>query len=439
MKLFIIQPSHHRSKSNPALHKTRKRTLVALTLPYLAGLTPKEWDVTLVDEQLEDIDFEAAVDLVAITTWTINSFRAYEIADRFRERGVPVIMGGPHTSFYSEEAAEHCDAVGIGEGETIWPKMLEDAGRGRLQKTYRTEGFHPLSRLPFPRYDLLNLRKYGIIKTFSVQSSRGCPFRCEFCSERFYLGHKYRYRPVEDVVEEIKRNKAKNILFADSNFAGKIAHTVELMEALIPLKIRWSTLWSAYLCKNREFVDLAKKSGLLHVNLGIESIDRSTLAGMNKKVNRVKEYQEIFRTLRSRGISYSVNLIFGWDTETRDVFGSILAFLMEHRVPVAYFNILTPHRGTPLYDTMKAEQRILDDHHMGRWPGLHCYIKPSYCSAEELEEYVRNIYKDFYRVPSMIKRLPLPLTKANIASWVVNLSQRKVSRAGADMENFDDY
>jgi len=439
MKLFIIQPSHHRSKSNPALHKTRKRTLVALTLPYLAGLTPKEWGVTLVDEQLEDIDFEAAVDLVAITTWTINSFRAYEIADRFRERGVPVIMGGPHTSFYSEEAAEHCDAVGIGEGETIWPKMLEDAGRGRLQKTYRAEGFDPLSRLPFPRYDLLNLRKYGIIKTFSVQSSRGCPFRCEFCSERFYLGHKYRYRPVEDVVEEIKRNKAKNILFADSNFAGKIAHTVELMEALIPLKIRWSTLWSAYLCKNREFVDLAKKSGLLHVNLGIESIDRSTLAGMNKKVNRVKEYREIFRTLRSRGISYSVNLIFGWDTETRDVFGSILAFLMEHRVPVAYFNILTPHRGTPLYDTMKAEQRILDDHHMGRWPGLHCYIKPTYCSAEELEEYVRNICKYFYRVPSMIKRLPLPLTKANIASWVVNLSQRKVSRAGADMENFDDY
>jgi radical SAM superfamily enzyme YgiQ (UPF0313 family) len=439
MKLFIIQPSHYRSKSSPALHKTRKRTLVGLTLPYLAALTPKEWDVTLIDEQLADIDFEAPVDLVAITTWTINSFRAYEIADRFRQRGVQVIMGGPHTSFYSGEAAEHCDAVGVGEGEIIWPKMLEDARRGRLQKIYRAESFHPLSRLPFPRYDLLNLRKYGLIKTFSVQSSRGCPFRCEFCSERFYLGQKYRYRPVEDVVEEIRRNKAKNILFADSNFAGKIAHTVKLMEALIPLKVRWSTLWSAYLCKNREFVDLAKKSGLLHVNLGIESIDRSTLAGMNKRVNRVNEYKEIFQTLRSRGISYSVNLIFGWDTETKEVFGSTLAFLMEHKVPVAYFNILTPHRGTPLYDTMKAENRILDDHHMGRWPGLHCYIKPAYCTAEEMEDYVRSMYKDFYRFPSMVRRLPPPVTKANIASWVVNVSQRKVARAGAAMENFDDY
>jgi radical SAM superfamily enzyme YgiQ (UPF0313 family) len=439
MNLFIIQPSHYRGRSSSVLHKSRRRTLVALTLPYLAALTPKEWDVTLIDEQLSDIDFDVPVDLVAITTWTINSFRAYEIADRFRRRGVQVMMGGPHTSFYSEEAAQHCNAVGIGEGETIWPKMLEDAVHGRLEKIYRAESFHPLSHLPFPRYDLLNLRKYGLIKTFSVQSSRGCPFRCEFCSERFYLGHKYRYRPVEDVVEEIKVSKAKNILFADSNFAGKTAHTMELMEALIPLKIRWSTLWSAYLCKNREFVDLAKRSGLLHVNLGIESIDGSTLAGMNKRVNKVREYKEIFQTLRTRGISYSVNLIFGWDTETKGVFRSTLDFLMEHKVPVAYFNILTPHRGTPLYETMRAEKRILDDHHMGRWPGIHCYIKPAYCTAEELEEYVRDMYKDFYSIPSMVKRLPLPVTKANIASWVVNRSQRKVSRAGAAMENFDDY
>jgi radical SAM superfamily enzyme YgiQ (UPF0313 family) len=439
MKLFIIQPTHYQGVGSSVLHKTKRRTLVSLTLPYLAALTPGEWDVTLIDEQLTDIEFQASVDLVAITTWTINSFRAYEIADRFRQRGVRVIMGGPHTSFYSDEAAEHCDAVGIGEGDLLWPKMLEDAATGRLQKIYRPESFHPLGHLPFPRYDLLNLRRYGLIKTFSVQSSRGCPFRCEFCSERFYLGHKYRYRPVEDVVEEIKHSKAKNILFADSNFAGKFAHTMELMEALIPLKIRWSTLWSAYLCKNRKFLDLAKRSGLLHVNLGIESIDRSTLAGMNKQVNKVKEYAEIFESLRRRGISYSVNLIFGWDTETRKVFKSTLDFLMEHKVPVAYFNILTPHRGTPLYDTMKAEKRILDDYQMGRWPGLHCYIRPAYCTAEELEEYVRKMYKDFYGYSSMIKRLPLPITKANIASWVVNRSQRKVSRSGDGMENFDDY
>lgn len=439
MKLLIIQPSHYRSKSNLTLHKARKRTLVGLTLPYLAALTPREWEVTLIDEQLMDIDFKAPVDVVAITAWTINSFRAYEIADRFRERGVPVILGGPHAYFYSDEAAEHCDAVGIGEGEKIWGLMLEEAVRGRLKKVYRADHLPDLKNLPLPRYDLLNLQKYGLIKTFSVQSSRGCPFTCEFCSERFYLGHSYRYRPVEEVIDEIKRSKAKNILFADSNFAGKISHTVELMEALLPLKVRWSALWSAYLCNNETFMDLAKRSGLLHLNIGIESIDQDTLSGLNKRINRVKEYKNILHNLRKRGISYSLNFIFGWDTEKEDVFASTLAFLKEEKVPVAYFNILAPHKGTPLYERMKAENRIIAIDDIGRWPGIHCYIRPAYCSAEKLERHVKEMYSEFYSYASIFSRLPWPITKANIASWVVNLSERKVSRAGAAIEDFDAY
>lgn len=439
MRLLIIQPSHYRTRTGSQVHKTRKRTVVGLTLPYLAALTPRGWDITVVDEQLTEIDFGAAVDLVAITTWTINSLRAYEIADRYREMGIPVIMGGPHTYFYPEEAAQHCDGVGIGEGETIWPKMIEDAAAGRLKKIYRADGPHNLKGLPSPRHDLLNPGRYGIIKTHAVQSSRGCPFRCEFCSERFYLGHQYRYRPVEEVIEEIKRTGSRNIFFADSNFAGKTAHTMELMEAFIALKVRWSTLWPAYLCKNREFMDLAKRSGLLHVNIGLESIDRPTLAAMNKKVNKATEYREIFNQLRRRGISYSVNFIFGWDTETPSVFPSTLAFLKRHRVPAAYFNILTPHRGTPFYDRMKAEGRILDEYHIGRWPGIICYIKPAYCSAPELEEHVRAMYRGFYTLPSMLARLPLPVTMGNMASWAVNLSQRKVFRPGRVMENFDEY
>jgi len=438
-RLFIIQPSHYRSRSNPAIHKSRKRYLFPLTLPYLAAITPSEWDVKLIDEQLSDIDFQAPVDLVAITTWTINSFRAYEIADRFRERRVPVIMGGPHTYFYSEEAAEHCDAVGIGEGEGIWPAMLADAATGRLKRAYRTDTLPTLQGLPLPRYDLLDLGKYSFFKSFSVQSSRGCPFKCEFCSERFYLGEHYRYRPVPEVIEEIKASKARNLLFADSNFAGKVDHTMELMEALIPLKVRWSSLWSAYLCTNQKFMDLAQKSGLLHVNIGIESIDPDTLDEMNKKVNKVQQYKEILANLRKRGISYSLNFIFGWDTEKTEVFRSTLAFLEQNKVPVAYFNILTPHKGTPLYDRMKAENRIIDIHHIGRWPGIFCHIRPKNYSPEELEEKVKKMYLDFYGYSSMLARLPLSFTKANIASWMMNWSQRKVSRVSEEMENFDNY
>ncbi len=438
MKLHIIQPTHYRSPSNRSLHKTKNRSVVALTLPYLAALAPKEWEVTLIDEQLTDVDFDAPVDVVAITTWTMNSLRAYEIADRFRERGVPVLIGGPHTFFHDEEAAEHCDAVGAGEGEVIFPQMLQDAAAGRLKRFYRSESFHSLENLPLPRYDKVDLSRYGLFKTYSVQSSRGCPFKCEFCSERFYLGHLYRYRPTHEVIEEIRHTKSKSLLFADSNFAGNVPHAMELMEALIPLRLRWSALWSVHLCRNKRFMDLAKRSGLLHVNIGMESIDSNTLISMNKRANRVEEYKEILDGLRKRGISYSLNFIFGWDTESEDVFNSTLAFLKEHKVPAAYFNILTPDKGTVLYDRMKEEGRILDIDAMGRWPGDKCYIKPRNFSAETLEREVRRLYEKFYSLPSMLARLPLPLTMANIASWVINFSQRGVLRADS-MESFDTY
>lgn len=438
MRLHIIQPTHYISPSNRSLHRTKKRSVVNLTLPYLAALIPKEWDVTLVDEQLNEVDFSAPVDMVAITTWTMNSIRAYEIADRFRERGVTVLMGGPHTFFHEEEAAEHCDAVGSGEGEDIWPMMLEDAAAGRLRRFYRADGPNNLERLSFPRYELINMQQYGRFKTFSVQTSRGCPFKCEFCSERLYLGHTYRYRPTGDVIEEIKFTGAKDILFADSNFAGNIAHTMELMEALIPLRVRWSALWSAHLCKNDRFMDLAKKSGLLHVNIGMESIDPKTLISMNKKVNKVGEYRQILDGLRRRGISYSLNFIFGWDTETEDVFETTHRFLKDQKVPAAYFNILTPDKGTRLYDSMKEEGRITDLDNMGRWPGDKCFIKPKNFTPETLEKRVRELNRKFYSYPSMLARLPFPVTMANIASWIVNFSQRKVLREDS-MESFDGY
>ena len=442
MRLLIIQPTHYYSPSDMRLHKTKSRALMPLTLPYLASLTPKEWKVKLLDEQLEDIDFNEPVDAVAITTWTINSIRAYEIADRFREKGIPVMMGGPHIYFHAEEALKHCDAVCIGEGEYVWKKMLDDCAAGRLKPIYKADKFHDMKGLPFPKYELVRHKsRYGFIKTYSVQTSRGCPFRCEFCSERYYLGTSYRYRPVEEVVEEIKRIKrigARYIFFADSNFAGKVSHTMELIEALIPLKIRWSTLWSVNLCKNDKLMDLAKRSGLLHVNIGIESIDRETLKAMNKKQNKASEYREILLNLRKRGISYSLNFIFGWDTETPDIFDSTLEFLMENKVPVAYFNILTPHKGTPLYERMKKEGRIININDIGRWPGIKCYIKPTYCTPKELEDRIKYMYKKFYSISSIFKRLPLPITQANIASWIINISQRRIAFSDT-AENFDAF
>jgi len=440
-KILIIQPSHYVSKNDRTVFKSRMRALVPLTLPYLAALTPKHWDVTLVDEQLQDIDFNTKPDLVAITSWTVHSIRGYDVARKFRDQGIPVIMGGPHVWFHPEEASKHCDAIGIGEGEPIWSKMLEDAAAGNLQKVYQAPQMKSISDLPLPRWDMLDLRKYGPFKTFSLMSSRGCPMQCEFCSERLYLGGGFRVRPVEDVIADIKHTGSKNVFFGDSDFGGKRAHAMKLMEAMIPLKLRWSALWTSFLCYDDEYMDLAQRSGLLHVNMGLESIDRDTLKGMNKNFNKVDRYSEMLGNLRRRGISYSLNFIFGWDTEQQGVFEHTLEFLHKEKVPVAYFNILCPEKGTMFFEKMKADDRILRLEDIGRFPGEFCHIKPKNFSAEEIEKNVQDMYLKFYSWKSMLKRLPPPVTQSNIASWVVNISQRKLAQRsqGENNNNFDAF
>jgi radical SAM superfamily enzyme YgiQ (UPF0313 family) len=438
-RLLIIQPSYYRSKAERAIFKARRRSVVPLTLPYLAALTPPGWEVTLLDEQLEPVRFDEHIDLVAISVSTLTSYRAYDIADEFRRRKVPVILGGPHTFFHAEEAAEHCDGVGIGEAEGIWTRMLKDAIGGKLSQRYEAELLPDLTGLPLPRYDLLDLRRYRPFQTFAVVSSRGCPFRCEFCSERFLLGENYRCRPVAEVIEEIKHCRSRSIFFGDSNFVGKRNHAMELMEAMVPLRLRWSALWPSYLCNDGPFLDLAQRSGLLHVNIGVESINADTLAGMNKQFNKAQKYGEMLANLRRRGISFSLNFIFGWDGETRNSLEATLKFLHDHKAPVAYFNILTPVKGTPFYDRMHKEGRILNSEDIDRWPGQNCHIRPPYGTPESLEKDIQGMYRAFYSLPSMISRLPMPLTQSNIASWVINFSQRRMARAELSQNNFDDY
>jgi len=438
-KLIIIQPSNYLSKRDRTVLKVRRRRVVPLTLPYLAALTPEGWDITLVDEQLHPVPFDGRFDVAAVSCSTLASFRAYDVADEFRRRGVPVLLGGPHTFFHSEEAGEHCDAVGIGEAEPIWATMLEDALDGRLTRLYRAEQLADLAGLPPPRYDLLDLRRYRPFETFTIVSSRGCPFQCEFCSERFLLGDSYRCRPVPEVIEEIKRCPSRNIFFGDSNFGGKRSHAMELMEAMVPLRLRWSALWPSYLCNDNDFMDLDQRSGLLHLNIGLESISPETLAGMNKTFNKTHQYADMLANLRRRGISYSLNFIFGWDGEVQGVFDATLKFLYEHKVPVAYFNILTPIKGTPFYERMRSQGRILDEKEVGRWPGQICHLRPPYGTPASFENHVRNLYRDFYSLPSMVSRLPMPLTQSNIASWVINFSQRRMARGDLALNNFDGY
>ena len=439
-KLLIIQAATYRSRHDQRPLRIRKRKLVGAVMPYLAALAPPEWDVSLVDDAIEEVDYDARVDVVAITARMVTSLRAYEIADRFRERNVAVLMGGPHATFYGAEVAEHADAVCIGEGEGIFPEMLADAAAGRLRRFYRRSEVASLAGLPTPRWELLNPKHYHFYSPVVIQQSRGCPYTCDFCAERRLNGdYGYRDRPVEEVVEEIRKSGHRHIFFAASQFVGHPARTKELLEALIPLRVRWSALFSPRFGLDDEFLDLAKRSGLLHVNMGIESISQDTLNTMHKQFNKSGSYVDMIRNLNRRNISYSFNFVFGADTDDPTVFPATLDFLRRHQVPAAYFNVLVPLRGTPLYDQMKADGRIVDEPNMERWPGVVCHFRPARMSGDELVAEVRKLQRAFYSVRSMTQRLRIPRTQADLASWNVNWTQRKVARNGDTMNEFSEF
>jgi radical SAM superfamily enzyme YgiQ (UPF0313 family) len=437
---MIVQPTPYQSRERRVPYRIRKRMLVGAVMPYLAALAPREWDVTLIDDAIEEPDYDAPVDVVALTVRTVTSFRAYEIAEKFRQRNVPVLMGGPHATFHADEMAEHADAVCVGEGEDLFPRMLEDAAAGRLKQRYQRDEMASMVGLPTPRWDLVDHKHYNFYKPFVIQHSRGCPYSCQFCAEiRLNGDYGFRARPVEELVEEIKRCGSRHLFFAASQFAGHKVRTMELMEALIPLKVRWSALFSAHFCHDPKFVELAKRSGLLHVNMGIESISQDTLKSMNKGFNKSGNYAEVVRILREKNVSYSFNFVLGADTDDRSVFRTTLQFLHDHRVDAAYFNVLVPLRGSPLYDSMKEEGRIIDEPNMDRWPGVHCHFHPRNFTPDELVSEVRQMQREFYSWRSMARRLRVPRTFGHLASWNVNLTQRKVATHSDSMNEFIDY
>lgn len=439
-KLLIIQATPYHSRENRVPYRIRKRKVIGAVAPYLAALAPPGWEVTFTDDAIEEPDYQAEVDVVVLTVRTVTSLRAYEIAGKFRGRGRKILMGGPHATFHGEEMAAHADAVCIGEGEGVFATMLEDAAAGRLQKFYRRESPADLAGMPPPRWDILKPENYAFYSPFVIQYSRGCPYTCDFCAERRLNGDfGYRYRPVEEVVDEVRRCGKQHIFFAASQFVGNKARTMALLEALVPLKIRWSALFSAHFFLDPKFTTLARRSGLLHVNMGIESISQDTLKSMNKSFNKSQEYGRIAQILRRNDISFSFNFVFGSDDDDVDVFPKTLAFLDEHKVHAAYFNVMVPLRGTPLYDRMKGDGRIIDEDNMDRWPGVFCHFQPLKFPPERLVNEVKAIQRKFYSLGSIMRRLPIPRSESHLASWSVNLSQRKVAANSDSMNEFEDF
>ncbi len=297
----------------------RKNSLVSpLTPPYLAALFPSDVNITICNEQVQEVNYDIDVDLVAITFLIANAPHAYEIADRFRKRGTPVIMGGFHASLLPEEVLKHADAVVIGEAEDVFPEIIEDLKHGALKQSYKATKLHSLKGLPLPRYDLV---EKDFFLNHPIQATRGCPFRCSFCSV-MSLYPSLRVRPIEDVIRDITcfegRNFIQNkmLMFMDNNLIANKRYAKELFGKMIPLKKWWFSQVSIDMANDKELMRCAANSGCLSVFIGIESFSQESLNNVGKPQNKISEYKKAINTFHEYGIYVIAGLIIGFDEDT---------------------------------------------------------------------------------------------------------------------------
>jgi radical SAM superfamily enzyme YgiQ (UPF0313 family) len=389
-----------------------------LALPLLAALSPPDVKISFTDDLLTPIDLEKGlkeVDLVGITVLTKTALRAYRIADAYRKKGVPVVLGGIHPTALPEEAKEHADAVVIGEAEEIWSHLIEDSKAGDLKPFYHQKGFIDPIKIPRPRREILPRRGYFPLDV--VQVTRGCPFHCEFCSVRKFFGDTYRFRPIPDIVEEVRSLPHRLVMFNDDNIIGNPSFSKELLNALVPLKKKWFGQASLSGLKEVENVEWLSKSGCIGLLIGFESLSKSNLIQSHKYQNDPSEYREIIDTLHRFGITIWGSFIFGFDEDDPSVFEETVNFAIQTKLFSVVFAILTPYPETAFYQRVKREGRLIQDQWwlLERPEESAPHFAPKKMSGEALRRGWKNAWKEFYSFPSILKRFQwdYPSTLAN--------------------------
>ena len=412
MDITIILPTIR--DEYEVLIKKKRATVPNLTIFYLAAFVPQGHNVTVVEEVVEDIDFDVPTDLVALSVLTLNSNRAYEIAYEYRKRGVTVVMGGIHPSLLPDEAAEHADSVVIGEAEDTWPRLIDDFQHGAMRHTYREVKRESLANLPHPRYSLIKSNKYlrnlrSRSPIIPIQTSRGCPFNCDFCSVTRFWGREVRYRPIEDVVQEISASHGKTFFFTDDNFLSNPERTMKICKAIKPLKIKWVCQLDTNAYKHKEIIKAMADGGCFIAFLGFESLNPSRLRSMNKGFNKPENYSELFRVFSRYGIAIYASFIFGADGDSPETVLSTVNFLVANKAKSAAFFPLAPYPGTELYRRMNETGRLPSEKWWLSNDSERIKYGPNEKSGIEL---TRMAYKSFFSYPSIIKRFFPP--KKNI-------------------------
>jgi radical SAM superfamily enzyme YgiQ (UPF0313 family) len=399
-----------------------------LSLATVAALFPKGTRIEIINDSIEDIDYNGKVDLVGITSITSTAPRAYEIADKFREKGIPVIMGGMHPSALPEEAIKHADSIVIGEAEEQIKPLVEDFKNGKLKKFYRCQKRPELKHIPLPRRDLYEKKNPYYKEMHMIQTTRGCPFNCDFCTVTHFFGQTYRTRAVEDIVREIKTVSRRTLIFfVDDNIAGNPKYAKKLFKALIPLNIKWFGQASLVLAKNRELLKLAARSGCTSLFMGIESVSPSSLKEVGKSMNKVEDYKESIKIIHDHGIGIVGAFIFGFDSDDKRVFEETVSFLDRNQIELPSLAILTPLPGTRLYDRMEEQGRIIS-RDWSKYTVGEVVFQPKQLTPEELQEGYYWSRKQLSSLSSIAKRT-FHLRKSSLLYIPVNFIMRKASRA----------
>lgn len=404
MRIKLIAP-HERTEDLASSADTFKIRKVGL--PLLAALTPPGHDVTLVDEAFAPDDVDGSVDLVGISVMTELARRAYRIAETYRRRGVRVVMGGIHPTVLPSEVLKHADAVVVGEAEEAWPRLVADAASGRMQPIYRAGRGAALRGMPRPRRELYPSpedKGHTPLAT-GVETARGCPYDCEFCSVGSVLGRGYRVRPVREVIAEIESLDSRNLFFVDDALGLDRRQAKKLFAEMIPLRCKWVGQGTVSLAEDLNLLRLMKLSGCLGMLVGFESAQAGPRGAM-KKIDRLTiDFREAVRRFHDHGIAILGAFVFGFDHEDRDVFDRTLDFVMESRVDFVQLRILLPFPGTRLHGRLLAEGRLVEPEWWlrGAPPDTLLY-RPRGMTVEQFLDGFERLNRQVYSLGGMTRR-----------------------------------
>jgi radical SAM superfamily enzyme YgiQ (UPF0313 family) len=366
----------------------------------MAAITPKEHHLEIVDERFGRVNFYKDYDLVGISCLTYNSIRGYEIADIFRKKGVKVVFGGYHASLLPEEAKKHADSVVIGEAEETWPRVLNDLEKGSLKPFYRAEKLLEPEEIPPARHDI------GLFTPFTeaIQASRGCPTGCEFCAMQMVEGPRFRGRPVENVINEMKTLRAKIIFFADASLTINPTYTKSLFKHMKEINANFECFGNMnVLNRDDELLKAASDAGVYKWYIGIESISQENINAAGKRTNKVEEYAKAIKKVKDHGMSITGFFMFGFDNDTPDIFQKTLQAIYEWELDEASFSIVTPYPGTRLFKRLEEAGRITS-YDWSRYTEGNVNFKPNKMTEQELLEGIRDIAADFFSIKSSFRR-----------------------------------